>query len=97
MYGIRFTVRVEAVVSSIQFMFIIVQDFLIMTVTNYVTRFLDAHKVQYSAHKLPPEKLGAVEAAVHMGEPPAHVFKTIVLTREKKKPLLIVIPCPRGV
>ena len=68
-----------------------------MTVTNNVTRFLDAHKVQYAAHELPPEKLGAVEAAVHMGVPPEQVFKTIVVTREKKKPLLIVIPGPRVV
>ncbi len=68
-----------------------------MTVTNNVTRFLDAHKVQYAAHELPPEKLGAVEAAAHMGVPPEQVFKTIVVTREKKKPLLIVIPGPRVV
>ena len=68
-----------------------------MAITNNVTRFLDAHKVQYAAHKLPPEKLGAVEAAVHMGVPPEQVFKTIVVTREKKKPLLIVIPGPRVV
>ena len=32
-----------------------------------------------------------------MGVPPEHVFKTIVVTREKKKPLLIVIPGPRVV
>ena len=68
-----------------------------MTVTNNVTRFLDAHKVQYAAHELPPEKIGAVEAAAHMGVPPEQVFKTIVVTREKKKPLLIVIPGPRVV
>ena len=68
-----------------------------MTVTNNVTRFLDAHKVKYEAHELPPEKLGAVEAAQHMGVPPEQVFKTIVVTREKKKPLLTVIPGPRVV
>ena len=68
-----------------------------MTVTNNVTRFLDAHKVKYKAHELPPEKLGAVEAAQHMGVPPEQVFKTIVVTREKKKPLLTVIPGPRVV
>jgi len=68
-----------------------------MTVTNNVTRFLDARKVKYEAHELPPEKLGAVEAAQHMGVPPEQVFKTIVVTREKKKPLLTVIPGPRVV
>ena len=68
-----------------------------MAVTNNVTRFLDAHKVQYVAHELPPEKLGAVEAATYMGVPPEQVFKTIVVTREKKKPILTVIPGPRVV
>jgi Cys-tRNA(Pro)/Cys-tRNA(Cys) deacylase len=68
-----------------------------MTVTNNVTRFLDAHKVPYAAHELPPEKLGAVEAAHYMGVSPEQVFKTIVVTREKKKPLLVVIPGPRVV
>jgi Cys-tRNA(Pro)/Cys-tRNA(Cys) deacylase len=68
-----------------------------MTVTNNVTRFLDAHKVTYAAHELPPEKLGAVEAAQHMGVSPEQVYKTIVITREKKKPVLAVIPGPRTV
>jgi Cys-tRNA(Pro)/Cys-tRNA(Cys) deacylase len=46
---------------------------------------------------LPREKLGAVEAAQYMGVSPDQVFKTIVITREKKKPLLAVIPGPRTV
>jgi len=68
-----------------------------MTVTNNITRFLDARKVNYVAHELPAEKLGAVEAAQYMGVPPEEVFKTIVVTREKKKPILAVIPGPRTV
>ena len=68
-----------------------------MTVTNNITRFLDAHKVNYIAHELPAEKLGAVEAAQAMGVSPDRVFKTIVITREKKKPVLAVIPGPRTV
>ena len=68
-----------------------------MTVTNNITRFLDAHKVTYVAHELPREKLGAVEAAQYMGVSPDQVFKTIVTTREKKKPVLAVIPGPRTV
>jgi Cys-tRNA(Pro)/Cys-tRNA(Cys) deacylase len=68
-----------------------------MTVTNNITRFLDAHKVPYVAHELPHEKLGALEAAQVMGVSPDQVFKTIVITREKKKPLLAVIPGPRTV
>jgi Cys-tRNA(Pro)/Cys-tRNA(Cys) deacylase len=68
-----------------------------MTTTNNVTRFLDSRKVKYTAHKLPTEKLGAVEAAQHMGVSPEQVFKTIVIVREKKKPVLAVIPGPRVV
>jgi Cys-tRNA(Pro)/Cys-tRNA(Cys) deacylase len=68
-----------------------------MAVTNNITRFLDAHKVTYAAHELPREKLGAIEAAQAMGVAPDQVFKTIVITREKKKPILAVIPGPRTV
>ncbi len=68
-----------------------------MTVTNNVTRFLDARKVNYTAYELPPEKLGAVEAAHYMGAPDGQVFKTIVTRREKGKPVLVVIPGPRVV
>jgi len=68
-----------------------------MTVTNNITRFLDARKVAYVAQELPHEKLGAVEAAKYMGVSSDQVFKTIVVTREKKKPVLAVIPGPRVV
>lgn len=68
-----------------------------MTVTNNVTRFLDARKVAYTAHELPAEKLGAMEAARYFGVPPGQVFKTIVILREKKKPVLAVVPGPRVV
>lgn len=68
-----------------------------MTVTNNVTRFLDARKVKYVAHELPAEKLGAVEAAQFLGVPEEQVFKTIVTKREKGKPVLAVIPGPRVV
>jgi Cys-tRNA(Pro)/Cys-tRNA(Cys) deacylase len=65
-----------------------------MAIGNNVTRLLDARKIPYTAHDLPEEKLGAVEAAHYMGVPVEQVFKTIVITREKKKPLLVVIPGP---
>lgn len=68
-----------------------------MTITNNVTRFLDARKVKYAAHEMPAEKLGAVEAANFMGVSPDQVFKTIVIVREKKKPVLAVVPGPRVV
>ncbi len=68
-----------------------------MAITNNVTRFLDSRKVKYIAHELPAEKLGALEAARHMGVLPEQIFKTIVILREKKKPVLAVVPGPRVV
>lgn len=68
-----------------------------MAVTNNVTRFLDSRKVKYAAHELPAKKLGALEAAQIIGVPPEQVFKTIVVKREKGKPVLAVIPGPRVV
>lgn len=68
-----------------------------MTVTNNVTRFLDSRKVKYTAHALPVEKLGALEAAQILNVPAGQVFKTIVTKREKGKPVLAVISGPRVV
>ena len=60
---------------------------------NNVTRLLDSHKITYTAFELPAEKLGALEAAGHLGVDPAQVYKTIVTTREGKgKPILAVVP-----
>lgn len=62
---------------------------------NNVTRLLDSHKITYTAFELPAEKLGALEAAGHLGVDPAQVYKTIVTTREGKgKPILAVVPAP---
>lgn len=68
-----------------------------MSPTNNVTRFLDSRKVKYTAHELPPEKLGALGTAHLLNVPEAQVFKTIVTKREKGKPVLAVIPGPRVV
>lgn len=68
-----------------------------MSVTNNVTRLLDSRKVKYSAFELPAEKLGAVEAAQFLNVPQEQVFKTIVTKREKRKPVLAVIPGPQVV
>ncbi|HNK63786.1 MAG TPA: YbaK/EbsC family protein [Anaerolineales bacterium] len=68
-----------------------------MSVTNNVTRFLDARKVKYAAHELPAEKLGALGTAGILGLPVDQVYKTIVTKREKGKPVLAVIPGPRVV
>ena len=66
-----------------------------MVSPNNVTRLLDQRKIPYTAYELPAEKLGAVEAAQHMGVDPALVYKTIVVTREGKgKPVLALVPGP---
>jgi Cys-tRNA(Pro)/Cys-tRNA(Cys) deacylase len=62
-------------------------------IRNNVTRLLDARRIPYKVYELPNEKIGAMEAAVIMGIPPAEVFKTIVILRdEKKKPILALVP-----
>lgn len=64
-----------------------------MPVTNNVTRLLASKKIAYSVYELPPEKIGALEAAQLLNVEPASVFKTIVVTRDKlKKALLVVVP-----
>jgi Uncharacterized conserved protein len=68
-----------------------------MTVTNNVTRLLESKKIKFECFELPAEKLGALETAKMLGISPDIVFKTIVVTREKKKPLLCVIPGPNEV
>ncbi len=65
---------------------------------NNVTRMLDARKIPYKAFELPAEKLSALETARLLGVPPALVFKTIVVLREKGgKPILAIIPGDRSV
>lgn len=66
-----------------------------MSIRNNVTRLLEARKIAFAAYELPPEKLGALEAARILGVPPEKVFKTIVVKREGKgKPILAVVPAP---
>jgi Cys-tRNA(Pro)/Cys-tRNA(Cys) deacylase len=62
-------------------------------IRNNVTRLLDARRIPYKVYELPNEKIGAMEAAVIMGIPPAEVYKTIVILRDgKKKPILALVP-----
>jgi len=63
-----------------------------MTVTTNVTRLLDSKKIPYTAYATPAEKLGALETARFLNVEAASIFKTIVVAREKKKPLLAVVP-----
>ena len=64
---------------------------------NNITRLLDSRKISYQAFELPAEKLGARETARRLGVDPELVYKTIVITRPKGKPILAVIPGPNRV
>jgi Cys-tRNA(Pro)/Cys-tRNA(Cys) deacylase len=65
---------------------------------NNVTRFLDSHKIPYTAFEFPAEKLGAEQVAHLLAVPPEQVFKTIVVAREGKgKPILAVTSGPAEV
>ncbi len=66
-------------------------------IANNVTRLLDSRKIPYRAFELPPEKLGADETARLLGVDPMLVYKTIVVRRERGKPVLAVIPGPHRV
>ncbi len=68
-----------------------------MPLANNVTRLLDARKIPYRAFELPPEKLGAEETARLLGVDPMLVYKTIVVKREKGKPILALVPGPHRV
>jgi len=68
-----------------------------MPIVNNVTRLLDSKKVPYTAFELPAEKRGADETARLLGVDPMLVYKTIVVTRERGKPILAVIPGPHRV
>ena len=69
-----------------------------MPPVNNVTRFLDSHKISYTAFETSPEKMGARETAEFLNVPFEVVFKTIVVTRDKpRKPILVVIPGPNVV
>jgi Cys-tRNA(Pro)/Cys-tRNA(Cys) deacylase len=68
-----------------------------MPATNNVTRLLDSRRIPYKAFEMTAEKHGAQETARILGVPPEVVYKTIVVTREKGKAVLAVIPGPNVV
>ena len=63
-----------------------------MPIVNNVTRLLDSKRISYKSFELPIKKLGAEETARFLGLEPNLVYKSIVITRLKGKPILAVIP-----
>jgi Cys-tRNA(Pro)/Cys-tRNA(Cys) deacylase len=68
-----------------------------MAIANNITRLLDSRRILYRCYELGPEKHGAQETAKILGVDPEIVYKTIVITRTKGKPILAVIPGPNRV
>lgn len=60
-------------------------------------RVLDQRKIPYEAFRFDPEIHSADGVAEVLGAPAAQVFKTLVVMREKGKPLLVVMPGGREV
>jgi Cys-tRNA(Pro)/Cys-tRNA(Cys) deacylase len=59
---------------------------------NNITRLLDSKKISYKVFELSAEKRGAIETARLLGVEVELVYKTIVVTRQRGKPILAVIP-----
>lgn len=62
-------------------------------------RLLDQRKIAYQAvaYGEPGVFHTAIEVATMLGQPPAAVLKTIVVLREKGKPLLVIIAADREI
>jgi len=61
-------------------------------IRNNVTRLLDSRKIKYRAFELSSEKHSAEETAAMIGVETNLVYKTIVIKREKGKPILCMVP-----
>jgi Cys-tRNA(Pro)/Cys-tRNA(Cys) deacylase len=58
-------------------------------------RLLDARKIPYQAHAFASETRSAGDAANLLGVEPWQVYKTLVVVRERGRPLLVLAPGPR--
>ena len=66
-----------------------------VTRTNSM-RVLESHHVAYEAFEFSSEVRSADEAARAMGAPIHQVFKTLVVLRERGRPLLVMVPGDRA-
>jgi Cys-tRNA(Pro)/Cys-tRNA(Cys) deacylase len=60
-------------------------------------RALDARRIPYETVTYDPAIHAATEAAAAYGAPPDEVYKTLVLLRERGRPLLVMVPGPAQV
>lgn len=66
-----------------------------MTDKTLAMRLLEGKNVDYQVHAYPAEERDAEIVAEEMGVPAAQVFKTLVVTRPPKKPMLVMVPADR--
>jgi Cys-tRNA(Pro)/Cys-tRNA(Cys) deacylase len=59
-------------------------------------RLLESRHIAYQVHEFSSDIRSAEDAAQVMGAPPDHVFKTLVVLRERGRPLLVMVPGNRG-
>ena len=58
-------------------------------------RLLESRGIPYETHEFSTDIRSAEDAAKVLGVPPCHVFKTLVVTRQRGCPLLVLIPGDR--
>ena len=58
-------------------------------------RLLEGKKVSYQVHEYPAAERDAEIVAEEMGVPAGQVFKTLVVTRPPKKPMLVMVPATK--
>jgi Cys-tRNA(Pro)/Cys-tRNA(Cys) deacylase len=66
-----------------------------MTEKTIAMRLLEGKKVAYQVHEFPVSERDAAVVAQELGVPAEQVFKTLVVTRPPKKPMLVMIPADR--
>jgi Cys-tRNA(Pro)/Cys-tRNA(Cys) deacylase len=66
-----------------------------MTEKTLAMRLLEGKKVAYHVHEYPASERDAEVVAAEMGVPAAEVFKTLVVLRPPKKPMLVMVPADR--
>jgi len=54
-------------------------------------RVLEAQDIPYEVFAYPPTRHSALEVAELVGVPPSQVYKTLVIQRERGKPLLVMV------
>jgi Cys-tRNA(Pro)/Cys-tRNA(Cys) deacylase len=59
-------------------------------------RLLESRRIPYQVHEFSSEIRSAEDAAQAMGARPEHVFKTLVVLRERRRPLLVMVPGNRA-